>query len=119
MNEKPKKKRQPESIGVEGIVAARNKTPYLLLFKGDQQLAQLTMSDARNIAHDILTTCARTEADAIIHKFFDKQEFPSGAATQLMADFRIFRYELDLEKPDVSQTVPASDFFDFTKKKPQ
>jgi len=108
-----------KSIVVDGIVARRNRQPYILLFKGDQQIAQLTLSEARNIANDILIQCSRIEADAMIFKFFEKHDLPEGAASQLMGDFRIFRLELDKDVAETFESVPSADQFDFTKKKPQ
>jgi hypothetical protein len=108
-----------EMIGVEGIVVKRNKQPYILIFRGKTQIGQMTMTAARNFAHDILNMCARTEADAMIFKFFEKVEFPEQAAAAAMLDFRVFRLELDKEVPDTSVSVPSSDMFDFTKKKVQ
>ena len=108
-----------QGLSVEGIVARRNKQPYIVLFHDDKQIAQLTMGQARNFAKDILIMCSRTEADAMIHKFFEKHELPEDAATQLMMDFRIFRLELDKELVETFETVPSGDQFDFTKKKPQ
>ena len=106
-----------KGISVEGIVSSRTKEPYVTLFKDDNQIAQLTMSQARNIAHDILTMCARTEADAMLIKFFGKHEFPDAAAVQLMHDFRVYRFELDQEPVEKLASVPLGDQFDFTKKK--
>jgi len=85
------------TIQVDGIVAARDKQPYLRLFANGQQVGQLSMAQARNVEHDILTMCARTEADAMIHQFFAKNEFPEGAGAALMLDFRNFRQALDEE----------------------
>ncbi len=42
---------------------------------------------------------SRTEADAMVLKFFDKEEYPSGAAAAVMVAFRDFRAELDEEDP--------------------
>lgn len=89
---------QDNHFWVNGIVAQRNKQPYIQLSNEKGMIAQLTMGEARQIAHDILLMCSRTEADAMILKFFDRNDFPSGAASALMAEFREFRHELDMEK---------------------
>ena len=86
-------------IWVGGIVANRDKQPYIQLATTSGLKAQLTISQARKIAYDILNMCGRTEADAMILKFFDKENFPSGAAAALMMDFREFRHELDMDTP--------------------
>jgi hypothetical protein len=61
-------------------------------------IAQLSMAQAQRIAMDMLIMAARTEADAMIHKFFSRMEFPEGALAALMQEFRDFRAELDQEK---------------------
>ena len=108
-------KPQPESKGifVNGIVSARNKRPYIQLSTTDGINMQLSMAEARKIAYDMLTMCSRTEADAMIIKFFDKKEFPEGAAAAVMMDFRDYRHELDMEQvessdsdPDTGETIP-------------
>lgn len=58
---------------------------------------ELIMAQARDVAHNILTHCARAEADAMIRQFFNKEEFPEGAAAALMREFRDFRLALDNE----------------------
>lgn len=78
------------------------------LFRDGEQIGQLSMAEARNIAHDLLTMCARTEADAMILKFFDRNEFPSGAAAAIMVDFRDFRFRLDMEPVGRSVSDPDS-----------
>jgi hypothetical protein len=94
------------SILVSGIVSHRDRRPYLHLSNENGMLAQLSMAEAKNIAIDILQMCARTEADAMILKFFDKAEFPEGAAAALMMDFRDFRAELDDEAIETSRDNP-------------
>jgi hypothetical protein len=83
---------------VNGIVAARNKKPYVQLSTEKGVMAQFSMSEARQVASDILTMAARTEVDAMLLKFFDKQEFPEEAGAALMVAFRDFRAELDSEE---------------------
>jgi len=86
-----------EHFWVNGIVAVRDKRPYVQLSTDQGIVVQLSMSDARQVAMDILQMAARTEADAMILKFFDKAEFPEGASAALMKEFRDFRAELDKE----------------------
>jgi hypothetical protein len=83
---------------VNGIVAARDKKPYVQLSNEKGIIGQLSMAQARQVAHDILVMCSRTEADAMILKFFDARELPENAAAMLMQDFRDFRAELDDEE---------------------
>jgi hypothetical protein len=97
---------QDTHIFVDGIVAARNKEPYVRLTVNGEK-AQLTIAEAHKIAVDLINTAARTEADAMLLRFFDKKEFPDGAAAALMIDFRYFR-QLQDEQP-VEQTVVDPD----------
>ncbi len=82
---------------VNGVVAVRDQKPYVQISNEKGIVAQFSMSDARKVAMDILQMAARTEADAMILKFFKKSEFPDGAAGALMREFRDFRAELDQE----------------------
>lgn len=84
-------------ILVSGMVAYRDKRPYVQL-SIDGRLVQMTVAEARNVAQDILTQVSRAEADAMIHRFFEKQQFPEGAGAALMQEFREFRSELDREQ---------------------
>lgn len=83
---------------VNGIVSARDKQPYVQLSNEKGMIAQLSMAQARQIAMDMLVMCSRTEADAMLLKFFDKHEFPSGAGAALMVEFRDFRAAIDDEE---------------------
>jgi hypothetical protein len=94
---------------VNGVVAMRNKQPYVQLSNENGLIGQFTMAEARKIAQDILVMASRTEADAMIIKFFDKAEFPTGAAAALMNDFRDFRMGLDEEKVDGSYGDPEAE----------
>lgn len=122
---KPNKTPKTESLNVEGIVAIRDGNPYILILKTvngkDEKIAQFSMSEARNFAQDILTMCSRTEADAMIHKFFNKQELPLHASAMIMADFRNFRMELDAQVPGKTLSTPVTDKGDaeFNFRKPQ
>lgn len=93
-------------IYVDGIVSARNQEPYIRLMVNGEK-AQLTIAEAHKIAVDLLKTAARTEADAMIFRFFDRADFPKNAAAAIMQDFRYFRQMQD-EKP-VEQTVTDPD----------
>ena len=97
---------EPIILSVDGIVAMRDKEPYVRLLQGDKPLAQLTMSQARKVANDILLMASRTEADAMLIRFFDTQDFPQGAAVALMHEFRLYRYALDEDKAEGSVTDP-------------
>jgi hypothetical protein len=89
-----------EHFFVTGIVAARDKMPYIQLANENRMVAQLTMAQAHQIALDILVMAARTEADAMLLKFFKRSNFPDGAAGHLMVMFRDFRAELDAERTE-------------------
>lgn len=101
--------KKKEGISVEGIVAVRDKQPYIKLFKDGNPIAQMSMAQARNFAHDILTMCARTEADAMIHQFFDKVNFPPQAGAEIMLEFRNFRHALDSEEVERTVHTPSGD----------
>jgi hypothetical protein len=88
---------------VNGVVAVRDHKPYVQLSNEKGMVAQFSMSDARQVAMDILQMAARTEADAMILKFFKKSEFPDGAAAALMQEFRDFRADLDREVAERSE----------------
>ena len=87
------------SIWVNGIVAVRDKMPYIQLSNEKGIIAQLSMSETRQIALDMLLMAARTEADSLLHHFCAKLGHPemSGA---LMVDFRDFRAKLDAENAE-------------------
>ena len=91
---------------VTGIVSARDKRPYIQLSNADRMIAQLSMAQARQIAHDILVMASRTEADAMLLEFFDKQEFPDSAGAAVMVAFRDFRAGLDDESVGHSHRIP-------------
>jgi hypothetical protein len=83
---------------VNGIVAMRDKMPYVQLSNENGMMVQFSVPEARQVAMDILQMSARTEADAMVLKFFDKAQFPPGAGAALMDDFRNFRAELDSDE---------------------
>lgn len=91
---------------VNSIVAARNQMPYVQLSNDKGMIGQFTVAEARSIAADLQLAAARAEADAMIIKFFDKADFPSGAAAALMMEFRDFRHGLDMEIVEKSESDP-------------
>jgi len=95
-----------QNISVEGIVAARNNEPYVVLFIGAAR-AQITIADARKIAADIVQMASRTEADAMIVKFFANQKLPQASVVRLMKDFRDFRLALDAEPVEGFYSEPT------------
>lgn len=82
---------------VNGIVAQRDKQPYVQLSNEKGIIAQLTMGQARQIAQDILVMCSRTEADSMILNFFEKSPVPE-AGPAIMQEFREFQAKLDDER---------------------
>jgi hypothetical protein len=86
-----------EHFWVNGVVAARDNMPYIQLSNENGMIAQLTMAQAQQVARDILVMMARTEMDAMVLKFFSKQEFPQGAGAALMMELREFRAEQDAD----------------------
>jgi hypothetical protein len=93
---------------VNGIVAARNNQPYIQLSTSNGLLMQLSIADARKIANDIVTMCSRTEADALILRFFGKiMEIPEGAIVAMMQEFRNFRHELDMDQVEGKDEDPG------------
>lgn len=95
-----------EHLFVNGIVAQRDMQPYIQLSNEHGLVAQMTMAQARNVAFDIVQMCARTEADAMVFKFFDKEDFPADAAKALMHGFRQFRMHLDAGNLETSYHDP-------------
>ena len=90
-------------VFVDGIVAARNKEPFVrIIINGEQ--AQLTIAEAHKIATDMLKVAARTEADAMVLRFFSDNQFPPGAGAAIMQEFRYFRQRQD-DKEVESMTV--------------
>jgi len=103
---KPAEKPTGVTFWVAGIVAARNGLPYVQLANDDRMIAQVTIAQARNIAHDLLSAAHNAEADAMIVKFFSKMEFPDGALAALMQEFRDFRHQLESEKVETGRSDP-------------
>lgn len=96
------------ALWVSGIVAMRDKMPYVVLSKDVDRVAQLSIAEARNLAMDLLQMAARTEADAMVLKFFNQHQFPDAAAAALMVEFRDFRAELDKEDPRSHEPDPSA-----------
>jgi hypothetical protein len=94
---------------VNGVVAARDKRPYIQLSTERGQIAQLTMAEARSFCMDILQMCARTEADAMLVKFFSHHDYPQGACEAMLVQFRDFRAELDDEQVTRNRSHPDED----------
>lgn len=105
---KPNKSRK-EGITIEGIVSKRTKEPLVEIRKDRELIAQMSMAQARNIAMDILQMCSRTEADAIIHKFFADKGIPEYEGSMIMLDFREFRNKLDNEEIETFVETPSHD----------
>jgi hypothetical protein len=87
---------------VNGIVAVRDGKPYIQLSNDKGIIAQLSMSETRQIAMDMLHMAARTEADALLHRFVKAKGLPNQMSGELMMLFRDFRHELDMEKAERS-----------------
>jgi hypothetical protein len=88
---------------VNGIVAVRDGNPYIQLSNEKGMIAQLSMSEARQIAMDILVMASRTEVDAMVIKFFGKFDLPKEAASGMLVEFRDFRAHLDADKAERSE----------------
>jgi hypothetical protein len=94
-------------IFVDGIVAARDKEPYVRLVVNGEK-AQLTIAEAKKVAGDLLSTAARTEADAMVLRFFERSEFPANAGAAIMQDFRYFRQTQDEKEVESIVSDPDS-----------
>ncbi len=97
-----------EGFSVESAVTNPDKTPIVVLTIGGKR-AIFSIAQARKIAADIVQHAARSEADAMIYRFFDDQKFPLGAAENLMFNFRLFRHELDTEAVEGTVLTPSFD----------
>jgi hypothetical protein len=96
-----------KEIIVSGIVARRDMQPYVQILNEDGiMLGQLTIAQAHSVARDLVVMAARTEADAMICKFFQAKEFPEGAADAILVDFRDFRHQLDVEPVERGESNP-------------
>jgi hypothetical protein len=90
------------SFWVNGVVAVRDGKPYIQLSNENGMICQLSMTEARQVANDILLMASRTEADAMLVKFFDKENLPKAAVGAMLIGFRDFRHELDMDKAERS-----------------
>jgi hypothetical protein len=94
-------------VFVDGIVAARNGEPYVRLTVNGEKV-QLTIAEAHKIAVDLLKSSARTEADAMLFRFFENQKFPRETAGALMMEFRYFRQRQDEKEVEQSIVDPET-----------
>ena len=89
---------------VNGIVAQRDKKPYIQLSNEKGMIAQLSMSEARQIAQDMLIMAARCEMDSMVLSWFEGFDLPEetrdSSAAAMMQQFREFRARLDDEKAE-------------------
>jgi len=88
------------SFWVNGIVAVRDGKPYIQLSNEKGMIAQLSMSETRQIAMDMLVMAARTETDSMIHRFCKERGFPDETSGMMMMAFRDYRAELDADKAE-------------------
>jgi uncharacterized protein (DUF1778 family) len=96
-----------EHFFVTGIVAQRDKKPYIQLATEHGMVAQFTMSEARQIAMDMLVQASRTEMDAMFCAFMiDKLEAPEQAVNEAMMLFRDYRASLDDETVEHDHRIP-------------
>lgn len=82
---------------VNGIVAVRDKKPYIQLSNEKGLLGQLSMSEARQVAMDILVMASRTEADAMFWQWAEENNLGDKAGESFIVSFRDFRAKLDDE----------------------
>jgi hypothetical protein len=90
-------------VFVDGLVAARDLEPYVRLVVNGEK-AQLTIAEAHKVVLDLMKIAARTEADAMVLRFFSERQFPEGAGAAIMQEFRYFRQRQD-DKPIEQMTV--------------
>ena len=105
---KPEAKDEPTGINfwVQGIVAVRDGQPYVQIADSDRMIAQFTIAEARSIAQDLLVSASYAEADAMLHKFFKKLDFPAAALGALMIEFRDLRHEQAMKKVETGRSDP-------------
>lgn len=89
------KRRPGTDFGVEGIVAVRDKTPYVQLLWQGEVMVQLDMPQARQVAMDIVQMAARTEADAGLISFLTSMDFDERTLGQFITGLRDFRQKQD------------------------
>lgn len=98
MSQDAKPQPEPVDVWINGIVAVRDQQPYIQLMTSNGIMTQWNVIEARKIANDIVIMCSRTEADAMLMKFFEKMDFPIGATVALMKELRDYRHNLDMIK---------------------
>jgi hypothetical protein len=108
-DEKNSKPAASQTLSVQYGIERKSKDPIIVLELGGKTFAAMTVAQAHNFANDIVVSCARAEADAMIHGFFSKQQYPEGAADALMVEFRDFRARLDAEMVERSMSHPTLD----------
>lgn len=91
---------------VQGIVAARNGKPYVIIDNGETRIAQFSIAEARSVALDLLRAASYAETDAMIVRFFKKHGLEGGPLAAFMQDFRDFRHVLDTEKVETRHVDP-------------
>jgi hypothetical protein len=98
---------KPQIISVDGIVAGRDKEPYVRLLKDGEPFAQMTIAQAQKVALDILVMASRSEADAMLVRFFENElTAPKEAILAMLMEFRLFRFALDSAKAEGSHHDP-------------
>ena len=91
---------------VQGIVAVRDGEPYIQIADSDRMIAQFTVAEARGIAQDLIVAASYAEADAMLHRFFAKLDFPPQALAALMVEFRDLRHEQAMKPVDTGFSDP-------------
>jgi hypothetical protein len=85
---------------VNGIVAMRDKHPYIQLSNTEGIICQLSLPEARQIAMDIISMAARTEMDAMLVNYCAEHGSAPNLASAMLVSFRDFRVKLDAEKAE-------------------
>jgi hypothetical protein len=112
MSDEPTKRPEPpieQHFLVNGIVAVRDGQPYIQIIMGEGVMSQWNVTEARSFAWDIIRMCSRTEADAMILKFFNNLDIPKEAAAGFMQEFRDYRHELDRLEVDRGDARPPEE----------
>jgi hypothetical protein len=98
---------EPQDVWINGMVGHTTLQPRIELMSSTGIRMTWSVAEARKIANDIVTMCSRTEADAMLVRFFMARELPMEAAALLMKEFRDYRAELDGEKVEGKQGPPT------------
>lgn len=112
MSDEPTKRPDPPKLNeflISGVVAVRDEQPYIQLLINGEMMFQWNITEARGIAWDIIRMCSRTEADAMIVKFFGHMDFPNGALAAIMHEFRDYRHKLDMMEVDHGDYNPPEE----------